>query len=268
MNGNNSVKLNNINSVKTTVGMPQNPDVINGLRRLGLNQYEAKAFYALSTSGRNTAGRLSEHAELPRARAYDVLSSLQDKGFVAVQPGRPVKYYALPLAEALKTLKKQKQESLSQEMTKIDQLGGDLASRLQASPGVELPSSEEAAWTLKGREAIYSKLAAMIESSKRHVVISSPSEGMQRKLAEYRKSLDKARGRGVKIHLLSKLPKESMGEIARFAKHSPNELPTRLVLADDQALMFLTPHGTAADEEVALWLNSPHVADTLRLAIG
>ena len=69
-------------AVRTTIAMPQNPDVLNSLRRLGLNQYEAKAYFALATLGKSTAGELSARAELPRPRVYDVLSSLQDKGFV------------------------------------------------------------------------------------------------------------------------------------------------------------------------------------------
>jgi len=267
MNEYNSVKLNNIKSVNTTVRMPQNPEVINGLRRLGLNQYEAKAYFALSTTGKNTAGKLSEHAELPRARSYDVLGSLQDKGFVAVQPGRPVKYYALPLGEAIKTLKRQRQETLSQELTRIDQLSGDLSSKLDLSFGVSKPSFEDAVWTLKGREAIYSKLAAMIDSAKKHVIISSSSEGMQRKLAEHRKLLERARGRGVKIHLLSTLSKEKLGDMVKIAKTTSTELPTRMVLADDQALLFLTDHSSSPEDEVALWLNSGHVVDTLKQAV-
>ena len=42
--------LNNLAGVKTRVSMPQNPDVISSLRRLGLNEYEAKAYFALSTA--------------------------------------------------------------------------------------------------------------------------------------------------------------------------------------------------------------------------
>ena len=61
--------------------MAANYDVINSLRRLGLNQYEAKAYYALASFGEHTAGELAERAELPRPRVYDVLTRLQDRGY-------------------------------------------------------------------------------------------------------------------------------------------------------------------------------------------
>ena len=45
--------------------MPHNPDAINSLRRLVLNQYEAKSYFALCTTGKSTAGELAERAEIP-----------------------------------------------------------------------------------------------------------------------------------------------------------------------------------------------------------
>ncbi len=243
--------------------MPANPDVLNSLRRLGLNQYEAKAYYALSTTGKNTAGELSERAELPRPRVYDVLASLQNKGFVAVQMGRPVSYTSLPVSEAIKTLRKQRQEELSGELAKIDEVGGELVGKLSAIGGPQSPSAE-AVWTLKGREAIYSKLASMIEDSKKHVLLSTSAAGLHRKLGEHGKMLEKAKGRGVKISIFAPTDRIKAGDFAKIAKVNPTELPTRFAIADDQSLLFLTPEGTHADEELALWLHNPHVSATLR----
>lgn len=244
--------------------MPANPDVLNSLRRLGLNQYEAKAYYALSTTGKNTAGELSERAELPRPRVYDVLASLQNKGFVAVQPGRPVTYTSLPVFEAIKTLRKQRQEELSGELTKIEEVGGELTTKLAAAGAVTASVSNEAVWTLKGREAIYSKLATMIDESKRHVLLSTSAAGLHRKLGEHGKMLEKAKGRGVKISVFAPTDRIKAGDFAKIAKVNPTELPTRFAVADDQSLLFLTPEGTHADEELALWLHNPHVSSTLR----
>jgi len=256
-----------MNAVKSTVGMVQNPDVINSLRRLGLNQYEAKSYYALCTSGKGTAGDLAQIAIVARPRIYDVLRSLQDKGFVAVQQGRPEKYAALPLGEAIKTLKKKRHESLAQEITKIDEIGGSLANKLSAVSTAETAASEEKVWTLKGRDAIYSKLGSMIEGAKRHVTISSTPHGVLRKFSEHAKLFEKAKGRGVKIHVVSQLEKQKASEISRLAKVSTASLPTRFALADDQALIFLSEEGTEPEEETGVWLKAPHLVETLKQAI-
>ena len=57
----------------------KNSDVVSNLRALGLNEYEAKAYFALASSATCTAGELATRAQLPRPRVYDVLTSLQDQ---------------------------------------------------------------------------------------------------------------------------------------------------------------------------------------------
>jgi sugar-specific transcriptional regulator TrmB len=249
--------------------MTANYDVVNSLRRLGLNQYEAKAYFALASFGEHTAGELAERAELPRPRVYDVLTKLQDRGFVLIQQGRPVKYAALPISEALKTLKKQRQNELADELTKIDGLGKELAGKIKVQAKDASGAVGEHVWTLRGREAIYSKMASMISAAKKDVTIASTAEGLAHKLRAHEKEIDKAKSRGVKIHLVSDKAALSAVEAAKIA-HSTREtaLPTRLVVADDQALLFLTDSKTKPDDEVGIWLRSPHFAQTLKQTAG
>ncbi len=248
--------------------MAANYDVINSLRRLGLNQYEAKAYYALASFGEHTAGELAERAELPRPRVYDVLTRLQDRGFVLIQQGRPVKYAALPIAEALKTLKKQRQNDLSEELVKIDDLGKELGGKIKVQLK-DAAGAGEHVWTLRGREAIYSKMSAMIAGAKKDVVLASTSEGLARKLRTHEKELDKAKSRGVKIHLISDKAALNAVEAAKIANSThEGALPSRMVVADDQALIFLSDSKAKPDDEVGIWLRSPHFAQTLKQTAG
>jgi sugar-specific transcriptional regulator TrmB len=64
------------------------------LARLDLREYETQALEELLTLGRSTAPNLSEATGIPRARIYDVLDTLADRGFVEVIPGRPKEYQA------------------------------------------------------------------------------------------------------------------------------------------------------------------------------
>lgn len=246
--------------------MAANYDVINGLRRLGLNQYQARAYLALHAFGEHTAGELSEHAKLPRPRIYDVVKSLQNIGFVAIRQGRPVKYVALPLAEALKTLKKQKEGRLAEELTKVDDIGRELAARMKTKTPVA-PPTEENIWTLKGREAIYSKIASMISGAKKDVYIASVPEQLMHKIRTHSKELRRARSRGVRISVIA--PVEGSGEVTKVAHSIYNKLlPTRMLVADNQALIFLTDHKTKPEEEIGVWMQSPHFVHTMKHAMG
>lgn len=241
--------------------MAANPEILNSLRQLGLNQYEAKAYYALANFGIHTAGELAERAELPRPRIYDVLTELQGKGFVLIQQGRPVKYAALPIGEAVKTLKKQRQTGLEEELEKIEDIGKRLSLKIktQNSPAA---SAEEAIWTLKGREAIYSKISSMIANAKEHVTVATDEKGWIRKSKAHGKEMEKAAKRGAEVTVIA-----PVSNVGVQASHMSKELPSRMVLADDQALLFLSPKEAKAEEETALWLKNPHFVQTFKQTI-
>ena len=71
-------------------------DVLSDLRRyFDLNLYEVRLWSALLSRGVSTAGELSDIANVPRSRSYDVLESLEKKGFVVMKTGKPIKYIAI-----------------------------------------------------------------------------------------------------------------------------------------------------------------------------
>ena len=75
-------------------------EFLSKLRRyFGLNLYEVKIWTALLSRGVSTAGELSDIANVPRSRSYDILESLEKKGFVNsewnMNSERPRKIYSL-----------------------------------------------------------------------------------------------------------------------------------------------------------------------------
>ena len=55
--------------------------------------------------GVSTAGELSNISDVPRSRTYDVLESLEKKGFALVKLGKPVKYIGVKPKMILEKLK-------------------------------------------------------------------------------------------------------------------------------------------------------------------
>src|SRR3989338_8047061 len=91
-------------------------EFLSKLRRFfGLNLYEVKIWAALLSRGVSTAGELSDIANVPRSRSYDVLESLEKKGFVVMKLGKPIKYIAISPTEAVerdkKRIKQEEEES-------------------------------------------------------------------------------------------------------------------------------------------------------------
>ena len=268
--------LKNHSGVANTDPMQQ--ELLGRLREMGLNQYEAQAYLALSMHGVDTAGDIAEVGKIARPRVYDVLSKLQEKGFVGLKSGRPAKYTALPLNEAISTLKKRRQDALRDELARIEELGQSLSRKFETSSTSKKFGVEESVWTLKGRDSIYSRIAEMVANSKSHVIVNSTPEGVTRNVAEHLEHFEKAKGRGVKLHFVTDMGRL---ESKRTAFHSPNShvsrlatsiidkaVPTRMVLADDEAMIFLTPHDAPAEEEVGLWVKNPHLVHTLKGIMG
>ena len=71
------------------------------LAELDLKEYEATALAHLLRAGRTTAPDVAEATGIPKARIYDVLDSLADRGFLEVIPGRPKHYQPKAPAEIL-----------------------------------------------------------------------------------------------------------------------------------------------------------------------
>ena len=90
------------------------------LRRFfNLNLYEVKIWTALLSRGVSTAGELSDIANVPRSRSYDVLESLEKKGFVIMKLGKPIKYIAVPPKEVVERVKKNVEQSAREEIKKL-----------------------------------------------------------------------------------------------------------------------------------------------------
>ena len=97
-------------------------DFLNKLRDFGLNTYESKIWTALLSRGVSTAGELSDIANVPRSRSYDVLESLEKKGFILMKPGKPIKYIAVKPEEVIDRVKKKVTEETEKQIELIESL--------------------------------------------------------------------------------------------------------------------------------------------------
>jgi predicted transcriptional regulator len=64
------------------------------LQHIGLNKYEAEAYYVLLTHGPLTGYEVGKFSQVPGSRSYEILERLLEKGLVLMQPGDPPRYSA------------------------------------------------------------------------------------------------------------------------------------------------------------------------------
>jgi len=69
-------------------------DEIELLKSTGLSKYESLIYKTLVKNGILTAKEISKMGKVPMGKIYEVLSTLEEKGFLEIQKGRPILYRA------------------------------------------------------------------------------------------------------------------------------------------------------------------------------
>jgi len=95
--------------------------IIEELQRIGLSLYEAKVYFTLLIRGTATASEISDLSGIPYTRVYDVLNQLEEKGFVASIPGRPLKFEALDPGIALSNYIAKLREELVSKLRELEE---------------------------------------------------------------------------------------------------------------------------------------------------
>ena len=181
------------------------------LDKLGLTSYEIRTYASLLKAGELTASDLSQKSGVPYSKIYEVLGTLEDKGWVGSDDSRPTKYFAKSPATALETTKQKKESEFKDNQNVIL---NELIPLYEKSGTSERPDI----WVLSGTLNIASKILEMIESCKNEVMIALPKAGedlVKQSLPKLRLLHDK----GVSITILTSdsMDKESLKAISRLA---------------------------------------------------
>jgi sugar-specific transcriptional regulator TrmB len=253
--------------------MVEQSEMINQLKAFGLNTYEAKLWIALLSKGVATAGELSDFANVPRSRSYDVLESLEKKGFIMMKIGKPIKYVAVKPSDVLDRVKKRiSLEAQSQEemVERISESEAFEEIRMLHSQGIETIEPNELTGTIKGRSQVYNHLSSQIKNAEQEIIIMTTSKGLQRKADSLGRYLEKAKRKGVEIKILAPLSedtKKAVNKLSNIAqiKHVES-VKSRFVISDAKELSFML----ADDENInsktdsAVYVNTRFFSTSLK----
>jgi HTH-type transcriptional regulator, sugar sensing transcriptional regulator len=225
------------------------------LQELGLKQYEAASFVALSRLPSGTAKQISEISEVPRTRIYDAIRVLEAKGLVEVQRSNPQQFRAVPISEATETLR-QEYESRS------DRLAETLA---ELKPAVADDDREPThdVWALSGETSITNRTRQLIDDADDEIVLIIGHEDVL--TSELVAHLRDAQQRGISVFIgtvteaLRDRVQTEMLDVDVFISgldwlvNSPIEIEdtttiSRLVLIDHTMILVSSMSGTNSGE--------------------
>lgn len=243
-------------------------DFLNKLKDFGLNSYESKLWVALLSRGISTAGELSDISNVPRSRAYDVLESLEKKGFIIVKVGKPIKYLAVPPQEVVERVKKKVLEDAEQKTTLLEQLResdtlGDLD--ILHSQGVKMVDPTDKSGAFRSRKKIYEHMNTMVKRAQKSITLVTTGKGLERKSESLYLALKKASQKGVKIKIVvtNDAGKEHLEQFSKVAdiKQSKNESRFCIVDNKELLLMLTDDRKTHKEYDCAVWIDTPYFVE-------
>lgn len=133
-------------------------NVVDHLVRLGMSEYEARAYVATVTLGEGTVKEISVESGVPRSRAYDVMEQLAKRGFVQVSNSNPICYQAIEPLAASNHLMDEIRNANDVIVKELTEIGG------------KANKAENPIWTLTGEFAINHKITELIRGAENSII--------------------------------------------------------------------------------------------------
>jgi len=247
-------------------------EFLSKLRRyFSLNLYEVKIWAALLSRGVSTAGELSDIANVPRSRSYDVLESLEKKGFVVMKLGKPIKYIAVPPSEVLERVKKNMRSDAEEKVKRLEELQNtEIIQELTTlhTQGVELVEPSDLSGSLRGRHNLYNHLELTIRNAEDSVTIMTTTQGLMRKIEGLKPTFEKLKKRGVKIRIAAPITKEAMAavkDLGNLAEIRHTDSKARFTIVDSKELVFMVLDDKEVHPtyDVGIWVTTPFFANAV-----
>jgi sugar-specific transcriptional regulator TrmB len=222
--------------------------------------YETKVWLALLGKGVASAGEVAEISRVPRSRTYDVLESLEKKGFAIVKIGKPVKYLGVKpkiILEKLKNnVRKDAEDRIvglanireTEEFNKLEEL---------YKGGISPVKREDISAAIRGRSNISNYVREIIQNAKKEVIICTNAEEIDSKKKLFQQTFEILKKSNIKIKvalsgenaLIKKLENDFGMKIRKIS------IDAKFFIIDRKEILFYLSKDKV-QEDVAIWLNS------------
>lgn len=112
-------------------------DLVEKLKNLGLNSYEAKVYIALLKKYPATGYEISQSADIPQSRAYDALKSLVNEKLAFTSDEKPQKYTPVSPKELTQRYKRKMNSTLEYLEKKLPNVKENYSEPIHAIAGYE-----------------------------------------------------------------------------------------------------------------------------------
>jgi sugar-specific transcriptional regulator TrmB len=164
------------------------------LREVGLTDYETRAYLILLEQGVMTASEVSEHGSVPYSKVYETLNSLEKKGWIEAERGRPSRYFPKAPSEALDAARLQLEDMVNGWRRVVL---GELQPLYERRELLEKPDI----WILRGEYSVLAKLREMLSGTRKELMVAAPAFAKDFEDAVF-SMLTLLRDSGVDVHVM------------------------------------------------------------------
>jgi sugar-specific transcriptional regulator TrmB len=231
---------------------PVSEDAKKILHQVGLTEYETRAYLILLERGVMTASEVSEYGGVPYSKVYETLNSLERKGWVEVERGRPSRYFPKAPSESLEAARLRLEDMVGSWKRVIL---GELQPLYEKRELMEKPDI----WILRGEFSILAKLKEMLDVAKNELMIAVPA--FAKGFVDASVSvLGRVRSSGVRVQIMM-TEGESVKKVAEVgeARVRDNLFGGGVIVDGKEALLFLGEADTKRSYSGLLVIWSNHI---------
>jgi len=248
--------------------MLQNKQFLLDLRKhFRLNIYEVKIWLSLLSRGIASAGELADISGVPRSRCYDVLESLEKKGFIIMKIGKPIKYLALGpdiILDRVKNNVKEEADALSMQFDSAKESDEFKELELLHKTGVQHVDISSISKSIVGRSSINRYIKDKISQSKSNVVIVVTQEHVEKILKLLKGLAQNFPKKGVIAKIYSQ--NNNIFKNLQNVEHVEYSPSSSFVSIDGREIIFMISNDNVApDYQIAIWIESPFFVNAVNV---
>lgn len=211
--------------------------LVDPLRRLGLTEYEARAYVSLAELGPSTPRDVAQRAKIPYPSAYDALKTLVSKGWAEAAASRPTMYSPrAPAAIGRETI-----AGLKETFEQLDRVYRDVSSR---TPRAEM------IYAIMGRDKVLRKVFEMLDRAEKRVTLVLPwNSALKDQVARRLQDLER---RNVEVRLMT--DSSEAASLLRKARHRKPILAIDLLVDESEAMIGLLDYSACG------WVDNRFIA--------
>ncbi len=228
--------------------------------KFGLTTNQGKVYIFLGKYGSKTAPEVCRALKLPRTETYHLLTTLQNKGVVSATFQHPIKFSALPLSNAIKSMvdtEKERVKKLEIQEKELTKIWDSIPNFHNESDVVK----DDKFQMLQGENQIYGKINDMIINTKKDFqIVGTEKDFLKFYHANFLEPLDKSE---VKLQILTNSSARTLYVFEDIDKTKVKKIPNSVngnicfIIKDNEEVVFLMKNPESGKEDVtAMWTNS------------